>query len=91
MTTTIQQIRDIMKCNKEVLGIETTKEMIMSGYYKFPTNKAKTIERTFYEVQEELRIANETENRIKDEFYYVSIMIALTFLVIGVTIGKFML
>jgi len=88
MTTTLQQIRDIIKCNKEVLGLETTKDMIVNGHYAFPTDNVDTIERTFYEVREELRIATETEHRIKEEFLDVAIMISITSLVIGMAIGK---
>jgi len=88
MKTTAQQIRDIIKLNREVLGIETTKEMLMNGYYKFQTNNADTIERAFRKAREELRTIEETEKRIRDEFKTVAIAIGMVFLVIGIAVGK---
>lgn len=88
MKTTAQQIRDIIQTNREVLGIETTKEMLMNGYYKFPTDNADTIERAFRKAKEELRMIEETENRTRDEFKAVAIVIGIVFLVIGIAVGK---
>ena len=66
--TTLSQIRNIISCNKEVLGIETTLDMIKNGNYVFMTSNPKTIEQTFYLVQDELKLIADTEERIKQEF-----------------------
>lgn len=90
MTTTPQQIRDIIKCNREVLGIETTKDMIINGHYVFLTDNVETIERAYYAVRKELMDAEETERRIKYEFRGIAIAIAITFFVIGMAVGGFL-
>ena len=91
MTTTLQQIRDIIQTNKEVLGLDTTLQMILHGGYKLSTENQDTIARTFREVQDELRLVSETERRVKDEFHAVAVAIAITFLVIGMAIGYFLI
>lgn len=88
---TIQQIRNIVAFNREQLGLGTTLKMILNGGYKFATRNEKTIERSFMRVQEDEQLVAKTERRVKDEFQVVSIGIAITFFIIGVAVGKFLI
>lgn len=85
--TTLDQIRNIISLNKEVFGIETTLDMIKNGNYVFMTSNPKTIERTFYLVQDELKLIADTEERVKEEFKGIAVAIAVTSLVIGICTG----
>lgn len=88
---TIQQIRNIIAINREYFGKETTLKELITGDYLFSTDNKKTIERSFQRVKEDEQLVAKTERRIKDEFQVVSIGIAITFFIIGVAVGKFLI